>query len=165
MAVWAILKSELFWTAVGALATVVGSVAILLAVSQLRFEAWLKAQEIWTVPDFTEARGRVFARLDTGNQEWTAEEEAQGGHVCRKMDEFAGLIPYLPRRTAVRIWGIPFAKAWLVLEGVVARERAKCAWPDKWHAFERLGRAALAKHPEVGKSSSHREKLRRLTNA
>jgi hypothetical protein len=65
------------------------------------------------------------------------------------MDEFAGLIPYLPKRIAIRIWGVPFAEAWLILAPVVDKERAKCAWSDKWHAFERSGRSALASHPEV----------------
>lgn len=69
--------------------------------------------------------------------------------VCRKMDEFAGLIPYLPKRTALRICGVPFAKAWLILAPVVDKARAKCARSDKWHPFERLGRSALASHPEV----------------
>jgi hypothetical protein len=146
----AMLKSELFWTAAGAIATGVGSVAILLAVSQLRFEAWLKAQDIWTAQDFIAARGRVFARLDAMSAEWARDEEAQALDVCRRMDEFAGLVPYLPKRTALRIWGVPFAKAWAVLEPVIQRERTKCDWPDKWHAFERLGRAAIKRHPEVG---------------
>jgi hypothetical protein len=153
MDVLAILGSEVFWTAFGAVATAVASVAILLALSQLRFEAWLKAQEIWTARDFTEARGRIFARLDNRNQVWTTEEETEALEVCRKMDEFAGLIPYLPRRTALRIWGVPYAKAWLVLAPIVDRERAKCGWPDKWHAFERLGQSALRRHPEVRKET------------
>jgi len=151
MDIWALVKSDVFWSAVGAVATVVGAIAIFFAVSQLRFEAWLKAQEIWTAREFTQARGRVFARLDSGNTEWTEKEEDEAFDVCRKMDEFAGLIPYLPKRTALRIWGVPFAKAWLILAPVVDKERAKCAWPDKWHAFERLGRSALASHPEVRK--------------
>jgi hypothetical protein len=151
MDIWVLLKSDVFWSAVGALATVVGAIAIFFAISQLRFEAWLKAQEIWTVREFTQARGRVFARLDTGNTEWTEQEEDEALDVCRKMDEFAGLIPYLPKRTALRIWGVPFAKAWLILAPVVERERVKCAWSDKWHAFERLGRSALASHPEARK--------------
>jgi hypothetical protein len=153
MSVSTILGSEVFWTAVGAIATVVGAVAILLGISQLRFEAWLKAQEIWTTREFTDARGRIFARLDSHNHDWTTEEEVEALQVCRKMDEFAGLIPYLPKRTALRIWGVPFAKAWLVLAAVVDRERAKTGWPDKWHAFERLGRSALRRHPEVRKGT------------
>lgn len=149
MDVVALLKSEVFWTALGAFATAVGSGAILLAVSQLRFEAWLKAQEIWTAQEFIAARGRVFARLDTASAEWGQDEEAQALDVCRRMDEFAGLVPYLPKRIALRIWGVPFAKAWAVLESVVQRERTKCTWPDKWHAFERLGQAAIKRHPDV----------------
>lgn len=152
MDLWATLKSEVFWTAVSALATVAGVVGIFQARKALRFEAWQKAQEIWTAPEFTEARGRVFARLDTKNHNWSPDEEREALQVCRKMAEFAGLIPYLPRRTALRIWGIPFAKAWFVLEPVVQKERTRCAWSDKWDVFEQLGRSALAKHPEVSKN-------------
>jgi hypothetical protein len=68
------------------------------------------------------------------------------------MDEFAGLIPYLPRKTALRVWGVPFAKAWVVLEPIVIKEREKCGWPDKWQAFADLGRAALNNHPQVKKN-------------
>ena len=155
MDAWPLLKSDLFWNVLGVVGTWVAAGAILLAWRQLRFEAWMKAQEIWTAPDFTQARGHIFARLDTGNQEWTEEEEVEALQVCRKMDEFAALIagwmPYLPRRMALRIWGNPLAKAWLVLAPVVERERAKCGWPKKWHEFERVGRSALVRHPEARK--------------
>ena len=131
MDISAIIKSDVFWSAVGAIATVGGAVAIFFAISQLRFEAWLKAQEIWNARKFTQARGCIFARLDSGNTEWTAKEKEEALDVCRKMDEFAGLIPYLPKRTALRIWGDPFAKAWLILQPIVVQERGKCEWPDK----------------------------------
>jgi len=145
---------DTFWSAVSAIATAIGAGAIWFAVRQIRFEAWLKAQEIWTAQEFTQARDRVFTRLDTGSNEWRATEEAEALEVCRKMDEFAGLIPYLPRRIALRFWGVPFAKAWLILEPIVQKERDKCAWPDKWNAFRRLGQAALKSHPEVQKNQS-----------
>jgi len=147
----ALLGSEVFWAAVGAIATAVAALAIVLGILQLRFEAWLKAQEIWTAPEFTHARGKVFARLEEPSRTWTTEEEVEALDVCRKMDEFARLIPYLPKRTALRIWGVPFAKAWVVLGPVVARERQRTGWPDKWDAFERLGRSALRRHPDVRK--------------
>jgi hypothetical protein len=153
MSIPTLLRSEVFWTAIGAIATVVGVVAIFLGIFQLRFEAWLKAQEIWTTREFTALRGQIFARLDGHSTAWTTDEELKALDVCRKMDEFAGLIPYLPKRTAIRIWGVPFAKAWVVLEPVVTRERSKTGWPDKWHAFERLGRSALSRHPEVRKAT------------
>jgi len=139
------------WAAVSAIATTFGVLAIVFAVRQLRFEAWLKAQEIWTGSDFTQLRSRVFAKLDTESNKWTEAEEAEALDVCRKMDEFAGLIPYLPKRTAMKIWGVPFAKAWLILEPIVRKERDKCSWPKKWHAFALLGKEALECNPEVRK--------------
>jgi hypothetical protein len=138
-----------FWSALSAIFTGAAVFAIFIARKQLRFNAWLRAQEIFTARDFTEARRRIFARLDNQNQNWTEEEETEALQVCRKMDEFAGLVPYLPKRAVLRIWGVPFAMAWLVLEPVVERERTKCNWSDKWNAFAQLGRLALDSHPKV----------------
>jgi len=148
---WGLFRSELFWIAFTAVATAVGSSAIVFAIRQLRFDAWLKAQEIWTGKEFREARAHILARSDKATEAWKPEkEELQTAlEVCRKMDEFAGLLPYLPRRTALQVWGVPFAKAWLVLRPVVEQERAKCHWPEKWQALERLGEKALAIHPEI----------------
>ena len=141
------------WSAVSAIATAVGAGGIWFAFQQIRFAALLKAQDIWVANEFREARGRIFARLETGDRNWTEEQEAEALQICRKMDEFAGLVPYMPKRTALRIWGVPFAQAWFLLEPVVNKERAKCRWPEKWHAFERLGRESLTSHPEVRKNS------------
>ncbi len=149
-----LISNAVFWYALTAIFTGIASVGIILASRQLRFQAWLKAQEIWTAPDFTQNRGRVFARLDNKKRDWETEEKTDGLQVCRKMDEFAGLIPYLPKRIALRLWGVPFAKAWFVLEPIVNGERAKCGWQDKWHAFERLGTSALRSHPEVRKEAA-----------
>jgi hypothetical protein len=158
---------EVFWAAFGAIATavaaiaaVVGSYTVYLAVRQLRFDAWLKAQEIWTTKPFTEARGHIFAHLDGHTpQEWTNANESEALEVCRRMDEFARLTPYIRKKTVIRVWGSPFAKAWLVLEPVVKRERAKCEWPDKWQAFEHLGLAALKKHPELRKKNNQQKRV------
>jgi hypothetical protein len=149
-----LISNPVFWYALTAIFTGIASVGIILASRQLRFQAWLKAQEIWTAPDFTQSRGRVFARLDDKKRDWATEEKADAQQVCRKMDEFAGLIPFLPKQIALRIWGVPFAKAWFVLEPIVNEERTKCGWQDKWHAFERLGTSALRSHPEVRKDSA-----------
>jgi hypothetical protein len=97
------------------------------------------------------SRGYIFARLDNLDQNWTPEMENEALSVCRRMDEFARLIPYLPKRTALQIWGVPFAKAWLVLSPIVKKERIKTDWSQKWCAFEELGSSALRRHPEVNK--------------
>ena len=151
---WAILKSEVFWTALGAIATWLGVLIIFLTARALRFQAWLKAQEIWNDPPFREARGHIFARLDTPNDKWSPAEEKEALQVCRQMDEFAGLIPYLRKRTAIQHWGVPYAKAWLVLSPIVERERIKSGWLKKWDLFTKLGESALRHHPEVRKKLS-----------
>jgi hypothetical protein len=154
-----LISNAVFWYALTAIFTGIASAGIFHAGRQLRFQAWLKAQEIWTAPEFTESRGRIFARLDdksrswTKEENWTKEEEEEALQVCRKMDEFAGLIPFLPKRIGLRMWGVPFAKAWFMLERIVEKERAKCGWQDKWHAFNRPGSSALRSHPEARKST------------
>jgi hypothetical protein len=152
-----LISNGTFWNAVTAIFTGIASAGIFLAFRQLRFQAWLKAQEIWTKTEFTESRGRIFARLDKEDQGWSTDEKIEALQVCRKMDEFAGLIPSLRRRTALRVWGVPFAKAWFVLQPIVTEERVKCRWQDKWHAFEKLGASALRSHPEVRQERAPRD--------
>ena len=158
-----LMKSDTFWSAVSALATLAGAAAIGFAVWQLRFEAWLKAQEIWVSDDFTADRGKVFARLDHLQQE----EEAVGLKVCRRVDEFVSLAPYLGGRRMLKVWGDPLAKAWLVLEPLVRKERERTAWPTKWDAFEKFGTKALGVRPHLqakqqeAKHSSRQEVERR----
>ena len=111
-----LIKSDTFWSAVSALATLVGAAAILFAARQLRFEAWVKAQDIWVAKDFTVARGKLFARLDNLQAPWESEDKTLGLNVSRRVDEFVRLAPYLGRRRMLAVWGDPLAKAWLVLE-------------------------------------------------
>jgi hypothetical protein len=137
-----LIKSDTFWSAVSALATLAGAAAIVFAARQLRFEAWLKAQEIWG--SFIVDRGKVFARLQDLRQPWTPEESVIGLNVCRKVDEFVRLAPYFGERRMLRVWGDPLAKAWVVLEPLVRDERDRTAWQTKWDAFERLGTKVLS---------------------
>jgi hypothetical protein len=74
------LTSELFWSAISGIFTAVGSVAILFAIRELRFSAWLKAQEIWNTDSaFRQARACVFQRLDTLDTPWNKVD----GRICR----------------------------------------------------------------------------------
>ncbi len=91
----------------------------------------------------------MFARLDGPKAPWSPDEEAQGLDVCRKMDEFARIVPHLPLRRGLKVWGVPFAKAWTVLDDVVQRARERDKWPAKWDEFERIGRAACRDHKDV----------------
>ena len=54
------------WSAAGAIATAVGATAIIFASNQLRFDAWLKAHEIWNTQDFLDKRSRVYSRKGVG---------------------------------------------------------------------------------------------------
>ena len=142
-----------FGVAVGELSLVVvlglGEILALLELRQIgedrAFQSWLKAQEIWTEKTFREGRAKVFQRLHTRETVWTDADEEHARDVCRKMDEFAHLVPFLGLRRVLDVWDDPLAKGWLVLKGVVARERDSSGWSRKWMAFQDLGEKALEK--------------------
>ena len=138
-----LIKSDAFWSAVSAIATLIGAGAILYAARQLRFEAWLKAMDIWVGKEFTDARTKLFTRLENPQPFLKPEEKELELFVCRRVDEFVRLAPYVGRRRLLSVWGDPLAKAWLLLEARVLEEREVCNWPTKWDAFERLGKKAL----------------------
>jgi hypothetical protein len=144
-----LLKCETFWTALGAVATLVGAGAILFAAKQLRFDAWLKAQDIWASEEFLVARRKIFARIDVPEAHWKPEDKALGLDVCRRMDEFVRLAPYLRKRKMLAVWGDPLAKAWVILKPIVDEEREATTWPTKWDAFEKFGRKALNARPDI----------------
>lgn len=151
-----LIKSGTFWSALSALATLAGAAAILFAARQLRFEAWLKAQDVWGSNDFTLARGKIFARLDDLQASWALEDKALGLDVCRRVDEFVRLAPYLSQRRMLAFWGDTLAKAWVVLDPLVSEERIATAQPTKWDAFERLGRKALSTRPHLQAKQGHK---------
>ena len=137
---------ELLLVIVLAIGEIIAFVGLRHAAKEREFHCWLKAQEIWTKRDFTEARGRMFQRLRNPDAPWTEEEKEDAKEVCRRMDEFAHLAPYLGTRTVLDTWDDPLAKAWIVLEQVVNEERSGAAhWSVKWSAFAEIGREALAK--------------------
>jgi hypothetical protein len=144
---WMGIDWRTFWAAVSAIGTLFGAAALWFAVRRLRLDGWLKAQEVFTDDGFTRARGQLFARLDNRECPWTDDERSNGLAVCRKMEELAALATYFPRKTILREWGDPIAKAWLLLEPLVREERLKSNWDDKWYAFENLGKTALRKRP------------------
>lgn len=102
-----------------------------------------KGQDIWVGKEFTDARTKLFTRLENPQPPLHPEEKELELFVCRRVDEFVRLAPYLGRRRLLSVWGDPLAKAWLLLEPRVLDEREVCNWPTKWDAFETIGRKAL----------------------
>src|SRR5215216_3683140 len=149
-----LMEWSTFWTALGAFATLAAVLSILVAARQLRFEAWLRAQEIFVDPKFVEARGRVFSHLKPPPRDWDAKDQEAGFEVCRRIDDFCRLAPYLSftksrgRQTVLQVWGDPLGKAWGLLSPLVVAERNFVDWQTKWDAFEILGNAALERFSE-----------------
>jgi hypothetical protein len=139
--------AQLVFQAIGALSALVGCIAIVVAARQLRFNCWLKAQEIFTEDKFVEARGKVYSRLPGRTcelpKEWTPHDHL----VCRKMDELVPLAPYLGlfgagKRLILETWNDPLAKSWIALRLLVEKEQER--WPKKWSAFQEFGKEAAA---------------------
>lgn len=132
---------QVFWTATGVLITAAGFLFVWL---QLRFNAWLKAQEIFTDPDFRKAGGVVLPHYWQPDKEWT-DADKKKALVCAKMDELARLIPFIREKKALESWDDPFGKCWYVLQDFIEEERNKTKWLAKWKAFEDLGKKAYAR--------------------
>jgi hypothetical protein len=147
-------------TAIGELLLVIVlGIGEILAFSELRhmgreeqFQSWLKAQEVWTQDHFRDGRGKIFQRLHSGATAWTEQERQEALEVCRKMDEFAHLLPFLGIERALDVWDDPLAKAWIVLEQVVKDERDRSRWQTKWKGFEAIGRKASEKLIREGRN-------------
>ena len=146
------------WDVVTALATVAGCWTIWYAGRQLELQAWLRVQELWTNKEFRSGRMKLYKRLEVRNEKWTDPEREEALEVCRKLDEFAALVPYLKRHEALRIFGVPFSSCWLVLKEVVDDERSskpgRANWPEKWKPLERFGNASLKKHSNLFENKS-----------
>ena len=118
----------------------------------IQMDAWHRAQDVWTEKVFTDGRGQMFARLRAKTKVWTAQEKENAKEVCRRMDKFAALVPFLGGSNRVlAIWDDPLGKCWLVLEEIVKDERETTEWQTKWHSFEELGLAALDKLRREGR--------------
>jgi hypothetical protein len=141
-----------FWSAVSAIFTAIAAVSIIVGIKQFKFDAWLKAQEIFMDNDFTDKRAEIYTRLDNLNQPWTTPDKEEAKKVCRKMEELAALVPFLSKKIILDAWDDPIAKTWLVLGPVVKEEQKRCGWPTKWHAFESLGQEAIKKLTREGRN-------------
>jgi len=137
------------WTAIGAIATVFAAGGILLALKQMRFDAWLKAQEIFTNDEFVKARTFVFSHFDNPKDPWPEIKGENEKTVCRKMDEMAYLKGAIGCKKMFRVWGHPIAKAWLLLEPTVNTDRITSHWDEKWCTFAAVGRKAVGKHRKL----------------
>lgn len=140
---------------VSALATVAATVAIVVAIRQFRFDAWLRAEEL--IRSFHEDRAMVFSRLPSCTAPWSAEDKVHAREVCRKMNTVAYLLRFLPRREVLEHWDDPLAKAWVVLNPIVEEEREHTRWKMKWSHFEKLGTLALQKLVHEGRDPRNQE--------
>jgi hypothetical protein len=112
---------------------------------QTEFLCWLRVQDRWMDTEFHELRAKIFQRLDDPGQEWTASNIEDAKNMCRRMDEFSRLVPFIGKTFALDTFDDPIAKAWRILEPIVEQERDVARWSRKWECFEKLGKEAAAK--------------------
>jgi len=137
---------ETFFSALTALFTGLASLGIFLARKQLRYDAWVKAQDIFNDDEFRKARTALFACLDTPGSSCTIENAEI---VCRKMNELCHLAEFLGERRILINWGNPLAKAWHLLGAFVDDEIKQSNWEHKWRAFQKIGKKALEREPDL----------------
>jgi len=139
--------SSMFWSALTAIFTGITALAVILAKRQLQFQAWLKAQDLFTHPKFIQARSVVYSLKGRPYTAWSSTEAESAKYVCRKMDELAHLIPYLGRKKALSVWDNPIARTWSILEEFIRDERSssKANWLRKWYAYEDIGKKCISR--------------------
>ena len=134
---------------IGAIVALIGVVAARCAVKTFEFNTWLKAQEIYTNPDFYKAREAVLSSWDFG-QTYPANirgyERKNAILVCQRMDELARLEPYLKEEKIIGAWGRPMGKSWLILEKFVIKGEREKDDNKKWTPFEELAGKAIKKY-------------------
>ena len=155
------------------------------AIRTLRFNGWLRAQEIFTDKHFAAARGRIFKKelpaTDAELKAWLNDNDAQlskeekadkraASLVCWRLDELAHLMqmPGLHKRRAQRVWDIAFSKALVVLERYVKRRQNHDHDPGHWRAFMSVAEQALKRTlkrtgPPWEELGTHTENLGRRT--
>jgi hypothetical protein len=142
-----LLKDSTFWTAIGALATLVASGAILYAARQFRFEAWNKAQDVFIDDNFTKDRQTVFQHIGQQTSNWTTNDLEAAFSVCRKIDELCRLAPFFGKKDMIRIWRHPIGQAWALLHAIVQQERDRTSFTDKWDGFKSIGSKSFKRFP------------------
>ena len=151
-----IILTSNIWTGLSAIFTGIAAYVIIMARKQLNFEAWLKAQDLFTDKEFVDARTFVYQLKSNEYDKWFDEEKDKDKVylVCRKMDELARLVPFLGEEKVLETWDNPFARLWNKLEKFIEFERspAKANWPEKWLPFEDIGKKAKDRI-EIGRAS------------
>ncbi len=118
------------------------------------FHSWVELQRVWTDVEFVKQRGVIFKRMDSREAfqtPWSAEDEDIAKWACRKMDEFAHLAQFFGEKRVLLVWDDPLAKAWIVLEEIVKKERDFAKWQEKWSAFSKIGPMAVDKVVSEGR--------------
>jgi hypothetical protein len=143
------ILSSTSWSGVSALGSLLGAGAILYAARQFRFQAMMKAQELFNQEWFRTARSTLFARLDESPRSFSESERREALVILSHLDEFARLESYIGRRRLIQIWGDPLAKAWILLEPLMADERIRAHAPEKWDVLASVCKRALRARPHL----------------
>jgi len=143
-----IFSNATVWTALGALCAFGCLIGVLFALKQLRFSAWVNAQEIVTDPEFTGARTRIQDRFESEEYMPTGNDKEDAKMVCRRWDQLCWLVfeGFISKRKVLRYWCVSMGKCFIIVEErwyTISREReiAKGHF-DKWDAFFQLGSEA-----------------------
>jgi hypothetical protein len=146
-----------YWTAVGALATAISSLVVLVSVGALVWQVYelRRATHAQTFSNalvhlqsdhIRSARGTLYAIGESGKalSSWSHDELAAAEVVCASHNNVAVMVRHgmLPERVVLDQWGITFVRTWNVAKPLVLHYREARTDPHLWSAFEWLAERA-----------------------
>lgn len=136
-------------TCVGTICAIVAAGGVYLVWRQLKLAAWANAQEIFTEPDFVDARTEIQQHFEDETPSCPAEATDQALLVCRKMDQLCCLVveDMIKEEKLFQYWARPIGKCWIVIEQrwrMISKAREHDKHPTKWAAFLTVGERAAS---------------------
>ncbi len=141
------------WADIATVVSSLGLVGILLSLRYDKVDAWRHAHDLYMRTATPAMRGAVLKHYDDGLafSYWPKDEQQAGKSLCGILEE----VCFFQRAVGRAFWptfGHPVGKAYLLLRAAIAEDRQRDGregkWP-KWHCFERIGKKALGKFPEI----------------
>ncbi len=143
------------WTAIGAVATGITGLIILVSVIVLSIQLSHQKKAMWSQTflglvdrlqdeELRKDRGIVFEAAEKQVDEWTDEEVAAAERVCYNYDLVGIMVRHklLPTETIVDSWEDSLRRLWPICEPLVYKYRIIRGAPEFWDDFQWLAEEA-----------------------
>lgn len=143
--------STLVWTAIGATAAVLYTVAFIISLGflyrqlrllnrQLLAQSYSEIYERMQSEDMREARRRLYELSESPIpfENWSSETIAAVEKICQRYDYFAKMIRYnfLPKGRALQVWAWQVDKLWHVSKPLIRSRRTREGQGRMWEDFQ-----------------------------